>query len=44
MNIYTALNQMIDYIEAHLTEKIDYHVLARFLGVNVYTMERFFLF
>lgn len=42
MNIYTSLNQMIDYIEAHLTEKIDYHVLAKFLGVNVYTMERFF--
>lgn len=42
MNVYTSLNQMIDYIEAHLIEDIDYQVLARFLGVNVYTMERFF--
>lgn len=33
---------MVEYIETHLTEKIDYQVLARFLGVNVYTMERFF--
>ena len=42
MNVYKSLNQMIDYIESHLMEKIDYQVLAKFLGVNVYTMERFF--
>lgn len=42
MNFYVSLNQMIDYIEAHLLEKIDYKVLARFLGVNAYTMERVF--
>lgn len=42
MNVYASLNQMVDYIEAHLNEKIDYQVLAKFLGVNVYTMERFF--
>lgn len=39
---YQSMNQMIDYIESHLLEKIDYQVLARFFGVNVYTMERVF--
>lgn len=42
MNVYTSLNQMIDYIESHLTDNIDYQILAKFLGINVYTMERFF--
>lgn len=42
MNVYASLNQMLDYIELHLNETIDYEVLSRFLGVNVYTMERFF--
>ena len=42
MDVYDSLNQMVEYIESHLSEEIDYRVLARFLGVNVYTMERFF--
>lgn len=33
---------MVDYIEIHLLEKLDYKILARFLGVNAYTMERVF--
>ena len=40
MNIYRGLNDIIHYIETHLEEKIDYTILARFLGVNVYTMQR----
>ena len=42
MNIYRGLNDIIHYIETHLEEKIDYTILARFLGVNVYTMQRLF--
>ena len=42
MNIYRGLNDIIHYIETHLEEKIDYAILARFLGVNVYTMQRLF--
>lgn len=40
--MYSSLNQMLDYIEEHLKDEIDYTILANFLGVNVYTMERFF--
>lgn len=42
MNIYVSLNQLIKYIEEHLTEKIEYSYLTRFLGVNEYTMQRLF--
>lgn len=42
MNIYKALNEMIAYIENNLEEKIDYNRLAKFLGVNEYTMQRLF--
>lgn len=35
---------MIDYIETHLEEKIEDSVLARILGVNVYTMRQIFSF
>lgn len=42
MNIYKALNEITSYIEKNLENKIDYNVLAKFLGVNRYTMERLF--
>lgn len=42
LNIYKELNNIIKYIEEHLEEKIDYETLARFLGVNEYTMQKLF--
>lgn len=42
MNIYKNLNEITNYIDENLEEVIDYKVLARFLGVNVYTMQRLF--
>lgn len=42
MNIYKALNEITNYIDDNLEEEIDYTVLAKKLGVNVYTMQRLF--
>lgn len=42
MNVYKTLNQMIDYMEENLEEKIEYSKLAQMLGVNEYTMQRIF--
>lgn len=42
MNIYKSLNEITNYIDNNLEEKIDYEVLAKFLGVNTYTMQRLF--
>lgn len=42
MNIYKSLNEIIEYIEKHLEDKIDYTVLTKMLGVNEYTMQRIF--
>lgn len=42
MNIYKSLNEITKYIDNNLEEKIDYEVLAKILGVNVYTMQRLF--
>lgn len=42
MNIYQVLNEITTYIEEHLEEKIDYEVLAKMMGVNVYTLQRIF--
>ena len=42
MNIYKSLNEITSYIDNNLEEKINYEVLARMLGVNVYTMQRLF--
>ena len=42
MNIYKSLNEITEYIEKNLEEEIDYEVLAKKLGVNVYTMRRLF--
>ncbi len=42
LNIYKSLNEITLYIEENLENKIDYNVLARFVGVNVYTLQRIF--
>ena len=42
MNVYQALNEMTKYIDENLENEISYDVLAKFLGVNVYTMQRVF--
>ena len=42
MNIYKSLNEITEYIDKNLEEEISYEVLAKMLGVNVYTMQRLF--
>ncbi len=42
MNIYKALNEMINYIELHLEDGIKYEKLAQILTVNEYTMRSIF--
>ncbi len=42
MNIYECLNKITKYIDEHLEENISYERLARFLGVNTYTLIRTF--
>ncbi len=42
MNIYKTLNDITKYIDEHLEEKIDYTILAKMMGINVYTMQRIF--
>lgn len=42
MNIYRNLNEIIEYIEEHLEEDIDYNKLARFMATNEYTMKKVF--
>lgn len=42
VNIYKILNDITKYIDEHLEEKIDYNVLAKMMGINVYTMQRIF--
>ncbi len=42
MNIYKCLNDITQYIDEHLDEKIKYEQLAKFMGVNSYTMQRIF--
>jgi len=34
MNIYDCLNELVEYIEAHLTEEISYDKISNFLGTN----------
>ena len=41
---YEYLNKMIQYIEKHLTEKIEYKELARIVGVSEYSLQRIFMF
>ena len=40
LNIYRSLNEITKYIDDNLDDNIDYNVLAKFLGVNVYTMQK----
>ncbi len=42
MNIYKSLNEMINYIENNLENKIEYEKLAKILGVSEYTMKSIF--
>lgn len=42
MNIYHQLNEMLDYIENHLEEKIEFKELAKIVATNQYTLERLF--
>lgn len=42
MNIYKSLNEITEYIDKNLEEEISYEVLAKMLGVNIYTMQRLF--
>ena len=41
---YEYLNKMIQYIEEHLTEKIEYRELAKIVGVSEYSLQRIFIF
>lgn len=41
---YKYLNQMIEYIEQHLTEKIGYKQSAKIVGVNEFILQRVFVF
>ena len=41
---YEYLNNMIQYIEEHLTEKISYKELAKIVGVSEYSLQRIFTF
>ncbi len=43
MNIYQTLNQITEYIEEHLEEKILYNDLAKIMGVNASTMKKVFV-
>ncbi len=42
MNIYKQLNEVIDYLENNLKEKIDYNKTAKILGTNLYIAEQLF--
>lgn len=42
MNIYKCLNDIAEYIDNHLEDKIDYNKLAKIMGVNTYTLHRIF--
>lgn len=42
MNIYKQLNEVIDYLENNLKEKIDYNYTAKILGTNFYVAEQLF--
>lgn len=42
MNIYKELNKIIEYIENHLEEKIDYKEISKMIGVNEYTFQIIF--
>ena len=41
---YKLLNEMIDYIENHLTDNIKYKELAKIVGINDFILQRIFTF
>lgn len=41
---YDLLNKMIDYIEKHLVDDIDYKKLSKIVGVSDYSLQRIFVF
>lgn len=41
---FEYLNEMIKYIEQHLTENIEYKELAQIVGVSEYNLQRIFMF
>ena len=41
---FEYLNQMIKYIEEHLTENIEYKELAKIVGISEYNLQRIFVF
>lgn len=43
MNINVELNKIIEYIEDHLEEKIDYKEISSMIGINEYTFQKIFL-
>ena len=44
MDNLTRLQDVIEYIENHLTEKIDYNELAKIMAVSEQSMQRIFIF
>lgn len=44
MNNQIRFEELIEYIESHLTEKIDYNELAKILAVSEQSMQRIFVF
>ena len=44
MNNISRLQNVIDYIEEHLTDKIDYNELAKIMAVSEQSMQRIFVF
>ena len=42
MNIYKQLNEVINYLENNLKDKIDYNKTAKILGTNLYIAEQLF--
>ncbi len=43
MNIYKTLNEITAYIDEHLEEKISFALLAKKMGVSIYSMQRIFV-
>lgn len=42
MNIYDALNKIVEFIDENLENDIDYKDLAKIMGVNEFTLKRIF--
>ena len=43
MNTMTQINEVIEYIESHLSEKNDYEILAKIACCSVYNLQRVFV-